>query len=79
MFNTIAALCLIMCSTKNNLQAILYLNAEKTEDEKDFGKQLWPLCTHENHGSPKRTSVLADIHPPLSWQKRNKRSAKDSP
>lgn len=66
MFNAVAALRLIMCSTKNDLQAILYLNIEKTEDEKDFDKQLWPLCTHENHGSPKRTSVLADIYPTLS-------------
>lgn len=42
MFNTVAALCLIMCSTKNNLQAILYLNIENTEDEKDIDS--YGLC-----------------------------------
>lgn len=38
MFNTVAALSLIMGSAKNNLQVILYLNTEKTEKEKDFDK-----------------------------------------
>lgn len=38
MFNTGAALSLIMCSAKNNQQANLYLKIKKTEDEKDFDK-----------------------------------------
>lgn len=70
MFNTVAALSLIMCSAKKkNLQAILYLKIEKAEDEKNFDKKVWPLCTQENHGSLRRTSVLADVYPPLSWKK----------